>query len=80
MFPPLQELVVEKGDRDQLQSRLTSQQKDLSSLERQLHETQSEVEKTRKLKKTAEDKVSELTRELRVWSVGVVLVLVIGFL
>jgi hypothetical protein len=55
-----QELLVEKGDRDQLQSRLTSQQKDLSSLERQLHEARTEVEKMRKMKKTAEDKLSEL--------------------
>jgi serine/threonine protein kinase len=60
-----QELLVEKGDRDQLQSRLTSQQKDLSSLERQLHEARTAVEKMRKMKKTAEDKLSELTRVSR---------------
>jgi chromosome segregation ATPase len=60
-----QELLVEKGDRDQLQSRLTSQQKDLSSLERQLHEARTEVEKMRKMKKTAEDKLSELNRVSR---------------
>ena len=54
---------MEKGVRDQLQSRLTAQQKDLSLLERQLYESRSEVEKTRKMRKSAEDKLSELTSE-----------------
>ena len=54
---------MEKGDREQLQSRLTSQQKDLAALERQLHEARSEAERTRKTKKTAEDQVAELKSE-----------------
>ena len=67
--------MVEKGDRDQLQSRLTAQQKELSSLERQFHEARAESERERKAKKTAEDKMAELTSESvgeGVWSVGVV--------
>jgi hypothetical protein len=60
-----QDLLVERGDRDQLQSRLTAQQNDASSLERQVREARSEAEKARKMRKTAEEKTAELTRASR---------------
>ena len=60
---PCQELLVEKGDVEQFQSRLTSQQKEMSLIERQLHDMRAEYDKTKKMKKTAEDKITELTRK-----------------
>ena len=55
---------MEKGDREQLQSRVASQQRELTSLERQLHEAKTEADRVRKMKKTAEEKLAELTSEL----------------
>ena len=58
-----QDLGVERGDVEKLQSRLQSHQTEMTSLERQLHEARAGTDRAKKQKKTAEDKIAELTRE-----------------
>ena len=48
---------------EQLQSRLKGHQKEVTSLERQLHEVKAEADRAKKQRKEAQDKMAELARE-----------------
>ena len=48
---------------EQLQSRLKGHQKEVTSLERQLHEVRAEADRAKKQRKEAQDKMAELARE-----------------
>ena len=58
-----QDLLVKKGDVDQLQSRLKGHQKEVSSLEQQLLEVRADADRAHKQKNQAEDRMAELTRK-----------------